>query len=84
MKKVDLVDLMLMGSKIRSVVECINIINSNSDDSDWSELAYYELDNSIYKKDIWSGYRLLKNGKWLTQEQILRWVVNYREQLIKD
>lgn len=74
----------LMGAKIRNVVECINLISKDLDNSDGSELAYYELDNSIYKHWVWEGYRLLKNGKWLTQGQILRWVINYREQLIKD
>lgn len=58
-----------------NVIECINIMSG-----DGSELWYHSADNSIYRS--WLGpVKLLKDGKDLTQRDILHYLIGYREGL---
>ena len=68
----------LMLAKIMNVIECINLMLM---DSDGSELYYHCADNSIYIKRFGEGMKLLKDGKGFNQNDILSYLIGYREGL---
>lgn len=75
MKNTDL----LMGAKIRNLLECINIILK---DLGWidAELVYWA-NNSIYKYWVDGNYELVKDGRNLEPKDILNYLIGYREGL---
>lgn len=65
-------------AKIMNVIECINIMTL---EDNGSELYYHPADNSIYISRFGAGMKLLKNGKDLTQNDILHYLIGFRENL---
>lgn len=68
----------LIMAKIMNVIECINIMIL---EDNGSELYYHPADNSIYISKFGDGMKLLKNGKDLTQNDILHYLIGFRENL---
>lgn len=59
-----------------NVIECINLMLN-----DGSELYYNCADNSVYIKRFGEGMKLLKDGKGFNQNDILSYLIGYREGL---
>lgn len=70
----------LMLNKIMNVIECINLMTT-WEDGDGSELFYHSANNSLYISWLGKWMRLLKDGKDLSQREILYYLIGFRENL---
>lgn len=75
MKNTDL----LMGAKIRNLLECINLMLKDLGGVD-AELVYWA-NNSIYKYWVDWDYKLVKDGRDLEPQDILNYLIGFREGL---